>query len=357
MAVLSAGGAATGRERGTSRWYWHSHLNGNDSYPIENDSHLRYPADVNRKVAVMAVAALTAAGLGACTRARHDTASGGTSTSAVVGTPSLRIAVTFAPLADIARGLTAGVTAVPVSIDELVPPGNDAHEYDPTPKQLTHLEDATVVLYFGGDFQPALERAIAALPPSVHRVDLRKGLDQLPDDPHVWLAPTAMVSMATTAATALAQALDHRPAAVAQVQTALASYVADMEALDTDFRTGLAHCTSTELLSSHRSFAYLARAYGLTQRAIAGVSPGEEPSAQQLQALIDLVVRDRIGTIFFDRTMPDDLARTVAEASHAQLLVLDPVETFTEAQLRSNDNYTSVMRRNLAALREGLHCA
>ena len=300
---------------------------------------------MNRTRAARTAGVALLCALTACSPAHHDS-----------GTGSLHIAVAFAPLADIARGLTAGMSATHVSIDELVPPGNDAHEYDPTPKQVTHLEDADVVLYFGGNFQPALEHAITSLPTRVHRVDLLAHLDLMPDDPHVWLDPTAMVAMAHVAAAALEQALGTQPAAVEQLHSALTLYVAQLTALDADFRTGLASCASTELLSSHRSFAYLARTYHLTQRAIAGVSPGEEPSAQQLQTLIDLVKRDHIATIFFDRTMPDDLARTVAHAADAKLAVLDPVETFTAAQLRANDTYTTVMRRNLAALREGLHC-
>lgn len=313
---------------------------------------------MNRKAAALALAAgvaLTSIA-DACAPSRSATSSGTSNHIAVSNIPALRIAVTFAPLADIARGLTSGMTTAQVSIDELVPPGNDAHEYDPTPKQVTHLEDADVVLYFGSDFQPALEHAIDTLPQHIRRVDLRAGLDLLPDDPHVWLDPTAMASMARSAADVLEVELGPHAAAVAQLHASLVAYVASLDALDADLRSGLSRCATTDLLSSHRSFAYLARAYGLTQRSIAGVSPGEEPSARQLQALIDLVVRDHIATIFFDRTMPDDLARTVAQAADAHLLVLDPVETFTEAQLRSHETYTSVMRRNLAALREGLHC-
>lgn len=268
----------------------------------------------------------------------------------------IRVAVAFAPLGDIARG----VGGADVIVTDIVPPGNDPHEYDPTPQQITHLEDADAVLYLGGGFQPSIERALHELPSRVVRVDLREDLDLLPDDPHVWLAPRNMEVMARNAADRLAAAgnLDTagRRRLTASIAAASATYLASLDTLDTEFRDGLAHCATRLVVSSHRSFAYLAAAYGLTQASIAGISPGEEPSAKQLLAIIDTVRQQHVHTIFFDRNMPTDLARTAARAAGATLAVLDPVETFTDAQRQQGIDYVHVMRGNLEALRTGLDC-
>ena len=136
----------------------------------------------------------------------------------------------------------------------------------------------------------------------------------------------------------------------------LANYLTSLTELDNAMRDGLAHCATRTIVSSHRSFGYLARDYQLEQAGIAGLSPGDEPSAKQLQAMIDLAKGNHVATIFFDRNMPSDLARTVARSADARVAVLDPVETFTAEQVQQGATYASVMRQNLAELRTGLEC-
>jgi zinc transport system substrate-binding protein len=268
----------------------------------------------------------------------------------------IRVAVAFAPIGDIARH----VGGPWVTVTDLIPAGSDPHEHDPTPKEIDRLQEVDAVMYLRG-FQPAVDRAVDALPAHVLRIDLFQGIDHTADDPHVWLSPAAMQIMARTTAAALnrlvAAAAPHRLAADTSIDEHLQRYLDMLASLDRDFRTGLAHCASRTVVSSHRSFSYLAHDYHLEQAGIAGLSPGDEPSAKQLQAIIDLSRRNRVGTIFFDRNMPSGLARTVAAAAGAQVAVLDPVETFTAAQVRHGDTYESTMRRNLASLHTGLECA
>ena len=94
-------------------------------------------------------------------------------------------------------------------VDDLVPPGSDPHEHDPTPKEIDHLQQADAVVYLRG-FQPALDRAIDSLPKRIVRIDLFDGLPRLADDPHVWLSPTTMQHMANATAAAFEQLVDRK---------------------------------------------------------------------------------------------------------------------------------------------------
>ena len=60
-------------------------------------------------------------------------------------------------------------------------------------------------------------------------------------------------------------------------------------ALDADYATGLADCASTDLVTSHAAFGYLAQRYGLTQRGITGLRPEDEPSPGALAEIADFV--------------------------------------------------------------------
>ena len=275
------------------------------------------------------------------------------STTADAHDARLQVAAAFAPLAEIAQQVGGGA----VHVATIVPPGDDAHEYDPTPKQITGLANADVVLYLGHGFQPNIEKAISTLPGATPTIDLYHGIALIPAgdgiDPHAWLDPKNMVTMTNATAAALSAA---RPADAAAFRANADAYIVQLDALDHELATGLGTCAERTLVSSHRSYAYLAKAYGLTQASIAGISPGEEPSAKQLLAISRYVRTHHVSTIFFDDNLPSDLATTVAQEAGATTAVLDPIETISKDQLQRHETYLSLMRENLATLRKGLGC-
>ncbi len=275
----------------------------------------------------------------------------------------LSVAAAFYPLAE----LVSAVGGDAVEVTTIVPPGEEAHEYEPSPKQLTELSRADLVVILGNDFQPSVEKALESLPGSTRRVDLLESVDTIPissgigdesgdesgDDPHVWLSPRNMKVMATSVADAL---IDARPGDTATFSTNLAAYTTALDGLDADLAAGLASCASPYLVTAHHAFGYLADAYGLTQVSISGISPTAEPSAKTLEEVADFAAEHEVTTIFFEENLPADLSRTVADEIGATTAVLDPIESPSRDQLDSGADYESLMRLNLAALRAGLGC-
>ena len=66
--------------------------------------------------------------------------------------------------------------------------------------------------------------------------------------------------------------------------------------------------------------------------------------------------RLHVRTVFFERLVSPKLAETVARAAGAKTAVLDPIEGLTPAEAASGATYLTVMRQNLAALRQALGC-
>lgn len=283
---------------------------------------------------------------------------------------TVKVAVAFYPIEEIVRAV-GGST---VSIVDLVPPGESAHDYEPTSQQITDLQSADIVFYLGSGFQPNVEKAIESLPSRVKRVDLLAsvpliavdsqlaGADGQTDgavlgngkDPHVWLAPANMQLMTSEVQQSLAAISAADAATLASRATA---YTAALAKLNAEFSTGLTHCMSDVIVTSHRAFGYLANAYGLRQIAISGISPTEEPSAKTLEAVAQAAKANNVTTIFFEHNLPADLSKTIASEIGAVTAVLDPVESLSKDQLEANANYTSIMHQNLAALTQGLGCS
>jgi zinc transport system substrate-binding protein len=60
--------------------------------------------------------------------------------------------------------------------------------------------------------------------------------------------------------------------------------------------------------------------------------------------------------VFAEPLVSDRLAETVAREAGAGVGVLDPVEGLSQERLEAGEDYLSVMRANLAVLREVLGC-
>jgi len=127
--------------------------------------------------------------------------------------------------------------------------------------------------------------------------------------------------------------------------------------LDDDLAAGLAECTSRTILTSHDAFGWLASRYDLEQHGVAGLEPDAEPDPDRLADLADLAEREGVTTVFTETLVSPRVARTLArEAGGLRTAVLDPLEGLDEERIESGDDYLSVMRDNLAALRKALGC-
>src|SRR5919201_3064301 len=256
------------------------------------------------------------------------------------------VVAAFYPLAFAAERVGDGKVAV----TNLTPAGAEPHDIELTPREVADLQKADVVLYLSHEFQPAVQEAVAGA--SGKRVDLLSGIglrrgvgeEAGKSDPHVWLDPVLFARIVDRVGAVLGQPRRSR------------ALVARVLALDRLYRSGLAHCASRDFVTSHAAFGYLAALYHLHQIPITGIDPESEPSPQRLQALIELVRREHIHTVFFERLVSPRLAETIARDAGAQARVLDPIEGLTPAEQHQGQTYLTLMRQNLAELRAALGC-
>lgn len=100
-------------------------------------------------------------------------------------------------------------------------------------------------------------------------------------------------------------------------------------------------------VTTHAAFGHLAEDYGLQQVAIMGISPDAEPTPADLKNLISTIKDNQVKYVFFETLVSPRIAQTVAEASGAETLVLDPLEGLSEAGRNNGDDYLKIMTRNI----------
>jgi zinc transport system substrate-binding protein len=148
------------------------------------------------------------------------------------------------------------------------------------------------------------------------------------------------------------------PASAKPDLEANASHYRDqVAALDGRYRSGLAQCARKEIVTTHEAFGRLAARYGLTQHAIAGLSPEAEPTPTRIAELADLVRTHGVTTIFTEELVSPRVAQALAREAHVRTDVLSPIEGLTSTERKAGDNYVSLMDRNLGKLRAALGCA
>ncbi|GID31159.1 metal ABC transporter substrate-binding protein [Paractinoplanes brasiliensis] len=251
-----------------------------------------------------------------------------------------------------------------VSVTNLTKPGAEPHDLELTPRQVGQIADAGLAVYIKG-FQPAVDEAIG-LEAEDKGFDAAAVVPLLPaggedddghehseaeggEDPHVWLDPVRLATIAGKLAERLGQADPAHAAGYAERARALG---AELTALNTEFAAGLKTCDRRELVTSHTAFAYLAARYDLHQVGITGISPEAEPSPQRLAAVAREARETGATTIFFETLVSPAVAETIAREVGARTAVLDPLEGLTD----STGDYFTVMRQNLATLETGLGC-
>ena len=236
-----------------------------------------------------------------------------------------------------------------VEVTNLTPPGAEPHDVELSVRDVERVRDADLVLYLGQGFQPSLEDAVeddgTALD-LLEGLELREGEEDDEDalDPHVWLDPVRFAQVVERIGAELGGEAPARQLA------------SQLRALDGEYSAALADCERKELVTAHDAFGYLGERYGLEVIPITGISPESEPSPQDLARVSELVSERGVTTVFVEPLLSPEIGETVAREAGAETAVLNPLEGLTEEELDRGENYFTVMRANLEALKDGLGC-
>ena len=274
------------------------------------------------------------------------------------------------------------------TVENLVRPGAEPHDLELSPRQVADVQGADLVVYVDA-FQAAVDEAVEQADRTdgttldlAGVVDLlesdeeghddhdhaegedhdhgdeehadeegHEGHDHGGVDPHFWLDPHRMELAARSIGDTLAEIDPENSDDYAANADAL---VSELQDLDAEYTVGLQTCELRTIVTAHSAFGYLADAYDLTQVPIAGLEPSAEPTSSQLAEISDLVTSQGVTTVFTEELVDPAVAETVASTTGATTAILDPIEGLSDAT--ADEDYLSLMRKNLDAIREANRC-
>jgi zinc transport system substrate-binding protein len=286
----------------------------------------------------------------------------------------IHIVTSFYPLAELAERVGGDA----VEVKNLVPPGAEPHDFEPSPKDILALNTADLVMVNGIGFEPWAEKVLPMLESKgVKVLDVSKIIPELLKptepadqevmaeegdkneeehfayDPHFWLDPIMYMGQAKAVGETLSRI---QPENATDFKKNTDAYIAQLQDLDAQFTAGLKSCTLHEIVTNHAAFGYLAKRYNLTMLPISGLSPDSEPSAKRLGELTELVKKDGVKIIFTESLLSPKVSETLAKEAGVQTMVLNPLEGLTADEIKAGENYISVMEKNLESLGTALEC-
>jgi zinc transport system substrate-binding protein len=148
-------------------------------------------------------------------------------------------------------------------------------------------------------------------------------------DPHIWLSPELVKVQAQSIHDAL---VERDPEYEADYAANLDAFLADIDALQADIRETLAGVENRAFMVFHPSWGYFADEFDLIQIPIE--VGGQEPSAQELAALIDEAKEENIKVVFAQPEFSTSAAETIAQEIDGEVLLVSPLARDWLANLR-----------------------
>ncbi len=231
-----------------------------------------------------------------------------------------------------------------LEVSVMVGPGQSPATYEPNPRRMAELERAALYYRIGVPFEQIWLPRIRAENPNLPLADAREGIELRPIeghahqdghdghgghdedreagrmDPHIWLSPPLMRTMAAKLAERLRGLWPER---AGRFDDNLKALDADLAALDAEIRATIEHSGVQRFMVFHPSWGYFADAYGLQQIPIE--QEGKEPGAKSLARLIDRARAAEIDVIFVQQQFGQQQARALAQAVDARVATLDPL--------------------------------
>lgn len=269
-----------------------------------------------------------------------------------VGEPPL-VVVTIFPVAD----LVTRVGGDAIRVRTLLPPRASVHTWEATPGQIRAVNHAAGYVSVGGGLDTWLDDVVAGLP-ALRKLRITDGIDlsgaahgksEGTGDPHVWLDPILVRDSVLPRLTAfLTGIVPDREAALRARSRALYD---SLTVLDRDIRRTLAGAKRRSFIATHDAWSYFAGRYGLRLLGSLYESPGHEPSARALAALVDAARAAGVGAVLSEPQLAETAARALAGELDAAVVIVDPLGG---PGIEGREGYMQLMRFNARAFARAL---
>ena len=266
----------------------------------------------------------------------------------------------------------------------LVPPGSEAHSFEPTPQDIIRIENCDLLICNGGESETWLEEILAGREKDIPSLIMMDCVDALEEetkegmqttehsheeheerdgheeheheeeyDEHVWTSPVN-ASLIVSALCDRLSAID--PENGGFYRENAVRYQSELQKLDAAFRETVEKGKFDTLIFADRfPVRYFVEEYGLDYyAAFPGCTDDTEPSARTVAFLIDKVRSEDIPAVMYIEFSNEKMADVICEDTGCKKLLFHSCHNVSAQQLKSGVSYLTLMWGNLESLKEAL---
>lgn len=274
----------------------------------------------------------------------------------------INVVCSLFPQYDFAR-VIAGEHA---KVTQLLPPGMDSHEYEPSARDMLSADEADLFIYTDQRLEGWVENIAGGLR-NARMISAADGIDlealneqwnheehdhgdhdhgEHAYDAHIWLDPALAIIMCENIRDALCEADAENSADYVANCTA---YTAELRALDERIASALAGQTDVKLYFGGKfAYSHFLRRYGIAYvSAYADCSDEGEPGARRIVEMVEAMRDNAVKAIFTDEMSSGDVAEAIAKQTGARVLLFHTAHNLSAEDRKKGLTYLDIMNMNL----------
>ena len=268
----------------------------------------------------------------------------------------LNIVTSCFPAYDFAREL-CGIYA---NITLLLKPGQEAHDYEPTPADIIKIQKSDLLICVGGEN----EKWVDSLINDNKELNVIKMLDVVKEtdihnehnherDEHVWTSPVNAKAITYAIMCELAD-LSFNNSGIYNKN--FAEYTNKLNELDTMFLEIVKNAERKTVVFADRfPVRHFTDEYNLNViSAFPGCNSHTEPNASAVTDLIKAVKEQKIPAVFYTEFSNKKMAETVVSETGCKALLFHSCHNVTKEEFENGETYYSLMKKNAENLKTAL---
>lgn len=272
----------------------------------------------------------------------------------------LSIVTTIFPYYEFAREI-AGDKA---QVNQLISPGTEVHDFEPTPKDILKINDADIFIYNGGESDEWVENVLKSINSDVKVMCMFDYADLLYEediehnkgdeyDEHIW---TSLENDKKLVNAISEEIIKLDTAHKNYYKTNSESYISKLDEFDSSFQSTVENSAHNTIVVADRfPILYFVKEYGIKfESAFPGCTSETQPSIKTVTKLINYVRENDLPVVFHIDNSSDSLARIICEDSNAEIKTFYSMHNITAEQYKSNTTFISLLELNLNSLKEAL---
>lgn len=277
----------------------------------------------------------------------------------------LKIVATLFPQYDFAKQITGDNADITL----LLTPGSESHTYEPTPKDVSKIQQADIFLYIGGESEVWVDEVLkSAQNKNLKTVRLMDYIDPVEEshedddhnheaaeyDEHIFTSLKNSLILLDEICSAICEEDKENEDTYKRNAESYAEKISELDEKFTDLINNSAR--KTVVFGDRFPFAYFAKDYGLDcHAAFSGCSSETEASSATISSLIDIVKKDNVPTVFYIEFSSQSIADKIAGAAGVKTALLHSCHNISKEDLEKGTSYVDLMTQNYQNLSEALN--